>query len=616
MVRLSAAGLLALLALGLPQLNASSLPSDVRQPQLTPAPAGPFRVVEGRLADAQGRPFPLRGTALPEFRLETVAFHARSGDDFGAYSGTALSAIRLRFNMNAVRLPVNVAEATGAAYFSELAQLVKRANGFELVVILAAQEPGAALPSRRTVEFWSHCAAALKDNPNVIFAVFADPQPSAVPPGIDPHSAAGWDFWKRGGPAADGREVAGMNDLVRAIRSAGARQPVAAMSWNDARLFEGAGVAPLLDDANVVYEVSPRFATTRTDAQRDAQFGYLAAHAPVVAHWDMDLDHAGAECSAVPQDPTAATALVEQSLDYFDARQISWTVSEFAPGRLVRDLVMHDATSLENGWTCGKRLSMPAGIGRLVQAHLRAAEERELFVVSFAGGIDVSRAGYAVAYGPVMAERDSESHGPRLPFSLGGVSIQVTDAKGVTRPVGINWASAGWGQVNFVIPAESAVGPARMTLARADGSTANANLTIADTAPGFRTGISCRGAALGSVTQVFADGRTVHGPLSECRSKICAALPIPLASGATTRVRLIGSGFRYAGAAAKIEVTVGGNRLPVVSFGSAGDPGMDQLTVEIPAALGGLGEADLICRINGRIANAVRIRIGGEKPVS
>jgi hypothetical protein len=53
-----------------------------------------------------------------------------------------------------------------------------------------------------------------------------------------------------------------------------------------------------------------------------------------------------------------------------------------------------------------------------------------------------------------------------------------------------------------------------------------------------------------------------------------------------------------------------------VSFGSAGDPGMDQLTVEIPAALGGLGEADLICRINGRIANAVRIRIGGEKPVS
>jgi uncharacterized protein (TIGR03437 family) len=605
MVCLSAVGLLALLAFGLPPLDASSLPTDGRQPQLTPAPAGPFRVMEGRLADSQGRPFPLRGTALPEFRLETAAFHARSGDDFGAYSGTALSAIRLRFNMNAVRLPVNVAEATGAAWFSQLAQLVKRANGFELVVILAAREPGAALPSQRTVDFWSQCAAALKDNPNAIFEIFADPQPSAVPDGIDPHSAAGWDVWKRA-----------MNEVVHAIRAAGATQPVAAMSWNDARLFEGAGEAPLLDDANAIYEVSPRFATTRTDAQREAQFGFLAAHAPVVAHWDVDLDDAGAECAAVPPDPTAAAALVEQSLDYFDARQISWTVSEFAPGKLVRDLVMHDATSLESGWTCGKRAAMPAGIGRLVQARLRAAEERELFVVSFAGGIDVPRAGFAVAYGPVMAERDSESHGPRLPLSLGGVSVAVTDAKGVTRPAGINWASAGWGQVNFVIPAESAVGPARMTVVRTDGSRTSANLTIADTAPGFRTGISCRGAALGSMTQVFADGRKVQGPISECHSKICAALPVPVESGATTRVRLVGSGFRYAGAASQIEVTVGGKRVPVVSFGSAGEPGMDQLTVEIPAALRGSGEADLVCRINGRIANAVRIRIGGEKPVS
>jgi len=594
----------ALLAAICPLLSASSPPTNGRRQQLTPAPAGPFHVAGGRLLDSRGRRFPLRGTALPEFRPETVAIHERSGDDFGAYSGTGLSAIRLRFNMNAVRLPVDVTEARGGEYFARLAELVKRANGFELVVILAAREPGAALPGERTVEFWSQCAAALKDNPNVIFELFADPQASAVPAGIDPHSPAGWEIWKQA-----------MNEEARAIRAAGARQALAAMSWNDDRLFEGAGAAPLLDDANLLYEVSPHFASTRTDAQRNAQFGFLGARNAVLAHWDVDLNHAGAECAALPADPTAASALIQDTLDYFEAHEISWTVSEFAPGRLIRDLVMHDATSLENGWTCGQPAAMPAGIGRLVQAHLRASEERELFVVSFAGGIDISRGGYAVAYGPVMADRDTEAHGPRLPLSLSGVRVEVTDSAGVMRPAGINWVSAGWGQVNFVVPAESASGPARMRILRADGSTSSANLTITDTAPGFRTGISCRGAAEGSVTEVFADGRKFEGPISECRSKICAALPLPVASGATTRVSLIGSGFRNA-TASQIEITVGGRRVPLVSFGAMRDPGMDQVTVEIPAALAGLGETDVVCRVNGRIANAVRIRIGGAKPVS
>jgi len=593
--------LFTLLAWASPLAFSSGLPSEARPQPLTPAPAGPFRVAAGRLVNARGRVFPLRGTALPEFRLATAGSNQRSGDDFGAYSGTGLSAIRLRFNMNAVRLPVDVGDAASPTFYAQLAELVKRANYFELAVIVDAHEPGAALPTARTVDFWSRCAAALKDHPNVIFELFAAPDPAAVPDGVDAHSAAGWEIWRRG-----------MNAAAHAIRSAGARQPIAAMSWMDARLFAGADPAALLDDANVLYEVSPQFVSTRSDADRDAQFGFLAAKAPVIADWDLDLGHANAECAAVPADPTEASLLVEDVMAYFDAHGISWTVSEFAPARLVRDLVMHDATSLEDGWTCGQPAAeMPAGIGRLVQAHLRGALERELFVVSFAGGIDVPRGGYAVAYGPVMADRDREARGTRLPLSLGGVRVDVTDARGVTRLAALNWVSAGWGQVNFVIPPASAPGPARMTVVRADGSTSTANLLIADTAPGFRTGISCRGAAEGSITQVFADGHKFEGPVSACRSKICAALPVPVEAGAATRVRLIGSGFRNAATASEIEITVAGRRVPVVSYGSSGDPGVDQVTVEIPASLAGLGEADLLCRVRGRVANAVRIRIGG-----
>ncbi|MGA3074288.1 MAG: cellulase family glycosylhydrolase [Bryobacteraceae bacterium] len=609
--------------------SAATVLSTQHRQELTPVPNGPFQVTGNRIVDARGRPFLIRGTQLAEFSLETAAYNARSAEDFGPYSGTALSAIRLRFNMNAVRVPLNVQDATGPGYWTELAKLVRRANEIDLLVILAAREPGAGMPSRKTAEFWTRCAAFFRDYPNVIFDAFEDPAPAAVPESAgDPQSPAGWNFWRRGGQAADGREAVGMEDLVHAIRAAGARQPILAMSWTDDRLFEGAGKlgdAPPIDDANIVYEASPRYTSTRTDAERDAHFGFLANHAPVVANdWDLHLNDL-TECAALPSDPAAASELVQGNLNYFDAHGISWTVSAYEPGRLIQDFSLLDATTMENGWTCG-HASVEAGLGRVVQAHMRSTVERGLFVTGTAGGQDVARGGYAIAYGPVMAERDAHSSGPHLPLTLGGVSVQVTDSLGATRRAGIGWAAAGWGQINFVIPVESAIGPARMTIVRADSSRASANFIITDAAPGSFTQVSCRGPAVGSATEVSVNGRRWQSAISSCKAGgsgshasvygDCRTVAIPVRNGAATTVRLKGSGFRYAGSAANIEVTIAGTRVPVVSFGPAGEQGVDQVTIEIPAELRGLGEADLLCHINGRVSNAVRIGIGGEKPAS
>lgn len=596
---------------------------------LTPAPHGPFHVSGNRIVDTTGRPFLIRGTQLAEFSLETAAYNSRSGQDFGPYSGTALSAIRLRMNMNAVRVPVNVLDDDAPAYWTELSKLVRLANETELLVILAAREPGAGMPSRKTAEYWSHCAAFFKDYPNVMFDAFEDPAPAAVPASAgDPQSAAGWNFWRHGGTAADGREAVGIEDLVHAIRAAGAKQPILAMSWRDDRLFEGAKsllTAPLVPDANIIYEASPRYASTRTDRERQAHFGFLAARAPVLANdWDVHLNDLS-ECAAIPSDPAAATGLVQGNLDYFDAHGISWTVSAYEPGKLITESSLMDPTTLENGWTCG-HANAGAGMGMVVEAHMRSTVPRGLFVVSTAGGPDVARGGYAIAYGPVLAERDAHSSGPRLPLTLAGVSVEVTDRLGVTRPAGIYFAAAGWGQINFVIPSASAVGPGRITIVRADGSRDSANIIVTDAAPGFWTEVSCRGPAMGSATQIFANGRQRELPISFCKASgsgsraaawaDCRTVPIPVRSGATTLVRLRGSGLRYAGSAADIEVTIAGMRVPVVSFGPADEQGADQLTIEIPAALRGLGEADLFCHVHGRVSNAVRIAIGGQRPVS
>jgi hypothetical protein len=89
-----------------------------------------------------------------------------------------------------------------------------------------------------------------------------------------------------------------------------------------------------------------------------------------------------------------------------------------------------------------------------------------------------------------------------------------------------------------------------------------------------------------------------------------------MAKGATTRVRLSVSGFRHAASKDDIEVRVAGIRVPVLAYGPDKAPGMDYLTIEIPAALRGSGETDIVSHIAGRPSNAVRINLGGAKPVS
>jgi len=527
--------------------------------RVTLAPAGPFHVSGNQILDSKGRVFVIRGTRVVPFHLDKVAYDNRAGIDYGALSATTLSAIRLRFNLNAVRLPVDLSESAKPGYLAALADVVRRANRMDLLVILVSGDNQDRLPA---------LAAYFKSYPNVMF------------------------------------ETANA-DAVRAIRAAGALQPV---------ILNGATAG--VEDPNVIYESSPAYSNLLTDADRDQQFGSRARSVPVLASGlDPELADASS-CATIPSDPAAAAGLIEDTLGYFDTHSISWVISSFEPGKLIRDLSLHDASSLENGWTCGKPDTPAAGIGRIVQAHMRGSIERELFVVSGAGGMDIARGAFALAYGPVMAMHDARMLGPREPVKLGGISIQVTDARGVTRPAGIFWASEGWGQTNFTIPDASAPGPARMTVVRDDGSQTSANITIADTAPGFVTGHSCRGPAIGRATQVSADGRTVTSDISACKGFDCRTIAIPVAAGATTRVQIRGSGFRHATSASSIEMRVGGVRVPVVSFGSVNSLGEDQVTIEIPSSLYGIGETDLICHLNGRISNATRIRIGKAKPVS
>ena len=543
--------------------------AQTKWPQLTPAPSGPYHVHGNRILDSQGCPYLIRGTALPELTLTDLPSPG-GVPQFGPFSPSAFVTLRQRMNMNAIRLPIGGREyGENPRYRARAREIVRQANRFELLVIVA-EDPLSALRADTGASFWARLAADFKDNPNVFFAVSS-------------------------GPIAT---------KVEAIRSSGATQPIIA-----------AGLpAPTPDlpihDPNRIYETTPRYATTRTDRDRWKTFGYLAQNVPVLVNGlDPQLDQDSAECAAFPPDPAAASALLLENLTYFDAHAISWTISSLRPGRLISDYRYFTWTKLDDGWTCGVSPSQD-GIAMLLLAHLWSADVHGLFSVhSTRGGFLLARGSTSTAYGPILADRDVVGR-PPWPTVLGNVSVRVTDSRGVARLAPLLHVEGGWAQVTFIVPENSAVGPAEVAVVRTDGTSSAAKILIADVAPGIWTAShDGRGPAIGWAQQKVSDGRSTEFPIWDC-SGACRTVPIPFANGVSTTLRLEGSGFRHATSRAAIRVAVDDVPVPVVSFRPLPGNGRDELTIQLPGELRGRGETDLVMTVDGVVSNVVQINCG------
>jgi uncharacterized protein (TIGR03437 family) len=525
-------------------------------------PQGAIHVEGNRLVDHAGRAFLIRGTQLPEFRTVPPA-RTETPSGFSPYSSTVFGTVRQRWNMNAVRVPLSLSDdAADANYLQAAGEMIRRANALELTVILSA--PGS------DPLFWRRCSRFLRDYPGLIFQLDADGTPGA-------------------------------QELINSVRAAGAKQTVL-VAW------QGEPV----DDDNAIYLVSPHYADTRTDQDRDRQFGRLADRVPVVAGGlDPDLDANSDECASLPADPAEAEALVAANLDYFDAHGISWVASEFRPGKLIGDYQRLLPTSLENGWTCGQPDQVGFGIGQVVQFHLWGAGMRGLFAVNAAGNFTLARGSVAIVYGAIFAEQDLHNRRDPPGTELGKVSVWITDRTGVPRKAELLYVSSGWGQANFVVPPRCVPGPARVTVQHSDGTTESTPVSIVDVAPGFWTAPGDGRGPVAAVASHAAPGQPARDvQLYECHAGRCATVAAPFAGDGPASVRLFGTGFRYAADLSDIHVTIAGIPVPVLAFGPFGDTGVDRMTVRIPARLRGMGEVDLLCSIRGRLSNVVRINLG------
>jgi uncharacterized protein (TIGR03437 family) len=199
-----------------------------------------------------------------------------------------------------------------------------------------------------------------------------------------------------------------------------------------------------------------------------------------------------------------------------------------------------------------------------------------------------------------------------LPTELAGTTVKVKDSAGTERPAPLFFVSPG--QVNYLIPADTTVGMAAVTITSGDGTISVGTAQIAATAPGlFAANGDGQGVAAASALRVRANGQQSYEPVAQLDAAQRRFVPRPLDPGsATDEVFLIlyGTGLRHHQGLPTVSVRIGGVEAPVLYAGPQRYfTGLDQLNVRLPRTLSGRGEIELALTVDGREANRVRIHV-------
>lgn len=203
---------------------------------------------------------------------------------------------------------------------------------------------------------------------------------------------------------------------------------------------------------------------------------------------------------------------------------------------------------------------------------------------------------------------------PWLPLleTLAGTVATIKDSAGAQQFCGFFYASPG--QVNLLLPASLASGPATLTLTRSDGQNTAVAVTIGAVAPGlFTANANGQGAPAGFATTAALGNTSTTQSLAQCDANgtNCQPKPVDLGTAdAQTALVLYGTGLRHASSLSNVSATLCGASLPVLYAGAQGSyAGLDQVNVFVPQSLRGCGAGTLVLTVDGQAANPVSVTI-------
>jgi uncharacterized protein (TIGR03437 family) len=218
---------------------------------------------------------------------------------------------------------------------------------------------------------------------------------------------------------------------------------------------------------------------------------------------------------------------------------------------------------------------------------------------------------WAVAFGTGLANATEIATSLPLPLTLAGVQVIVKDSAGDERPAPLLLVSPN--QVNFLVPAGTAVGPASVTLNNSSRTFVSL-MNVATVAPGlFSANSDGTGVAAAQAFAVAPDETQTILPVSQCGSTplSCTTVPVDLGpAGNRLVLALYGTGIRGRSASSNVTCNIGGLTVPVDYAGEQPQyAGLDQVNVTVPRSLAGRGEVGIFLVVDGQTSNTVTVNI-------
>jgi uncharacterized protein (TIGR03437 family) len=220
--------------------------------------------------------------------------------------------------------------------------------------------------------------------------------------------------------------------------------------------------------------------------------------------------------------------------------------------------------------------------------------------------------GYTVAFGTNFSTTTAQTPSLKLPTTLAGTTVKITDSKGATQTAGLFYVSPT--QINFLVPTGLASGSATVSIANQAKSVGSFPVTIAQVSPSLFAADSSGAGAAAAVAMAYAPNAPVQVlPVFNCSVSplVCTATPIDLGSASTSvYLELYGTGIRGRTGLSGVSVTLGGTPLQITYAGAQGTyAGLDQVNALVDRSFIGQGSLSLQLTVDGVTANPVLVNI-------
>ena len=221
----------------------------------------------------------------------------------------------------------------------------------------------------------------------------------------------------------------------------------------------------------------------------------------------------------------------------------------------------------------------------------------------------ISAEGLATATGSGLAGETASAQSSPWPTTLGGVTVQVQDSGSVVRQAGLLFVSPG--QINFQIPAGTALGPAAVTIVNG-GARTTMIVPVQPVAPALFA-VNAQGiAAATAVGIAIPTGDGFPIPVFQCGDTAQSCQLVALDPGLDRPVYLsfYATGIRGRSGLSNVTVKMGPVTVAPIYAGAQGQfAGLDQINVPLVLSLRGSGVVNVTVTADGATSNPVKISV-------